>query len=268
MTDDPVEDPREELSRLTRGLRFAVARRSAFGRRRLPVPLPTVVLPSKAPPGPAAPAPSVGSAAPSGTLSPGDAPSLPDLESLRAAVATCTACGLHACRTQTVFSDGRGTSGVMFVGEAPGFHEDQQGVPFVGRSGQLLTDIIEKGMGLSREEVTIANVLKCRPPENRDPTSEEKKTCTPWLDRQIELVQPRILIALGRHAAGHLLGSEASLGRLRGRVHLRGSTKVVVTYHPSYLLRTPSDKAECWKDIQLAMAEIGLQPPARGRPSG
>ena len=190
--------------------------------------------------------------------------SAPDLESLRSAVAGCTACGLCATRTQTVFMDGRGPARVMFVGEAPGFHEDQAGVPFVGAAGQLLTDIIQKGMGLERSAVVIANVLKCRPPENRDPSPTEKRLCGAWLDRQIELVDPVVLIALGRHAAGHLLDQDAPIGRLRGRVWERGGRKVVATYHPAFLLRSPGMKKECWLDIQLAMRELGLSPPGRG----
>ena len=186
-----------------------------------------------------------------------------DLAQLREAVAGCTECGLCETRTQTVFSDGLGTRRLMFVGEAPGYHEDRQGVPFVGRAGQLLTDIIEKGMGLKREEVTIANVLKCRPPDNRDPSVAEKRVCTGWLDRQIELLDPEVIVALGGHAAGHLLSSEASIGRLRGRVHERAGRKVIATYHPAYLLRTPSMKKECWKDIQQVMRLLGLSPPAR-----
>ena len=161
--------------------------------------------------------------------------------------------------------DGQDKVRVLFVGEAPGFHEDQQGVPFVGKAGELLTDIIEKGMGLDRREVGIANVLKCRPPENRDPLPAEKRLCTTWLDRQIELADPEVLIALGRHAAGHLLENDSALARLRGRVWLRDGRKVIATYHPAYLLRSPSEKKECWKDIQIAMTELGLSPPSRGR---
>lgn len=186
-----------------------------------------------------------------------------DLGELARRVAACTACGLCATRKQTVFADGRARIPVMFVGEAPGEQEDLQGLPFVGRAGQLLTDIITKGMRLAREDVYIANVLKCRPPENRDPTELEKRLCTPWLDRQIELVDPKVIIPLGRHAAMHVLKVEASMGSLRGRVHLLGNRKVVPTYHPAYLLRDPSKKTECWKDIQLAMAELGLAPPAK-----
>ena len=138
-----------------------------------------------------------------------------DLASLREAVAACTACSLCRTRKQTVFMDGSGKVPVMFVGEAPGASEDEQGVPFVGRAGALLTDIITKGMGLRREDVVIANVLKCRPPDNRDPTDVEKTLCTPWLDRQIELIDPKVVIPLGGHASKHLLKSDSSLGGLR-----------------------------------------------------
>ncbi|MCI0372076.1 MAG: uracil-DNA glycosylase, partial [candidate division NC10 bacterium] len=185
-----------------------------------------------------------------------------DLEELRALVAGCTACALCQSRTQTVFADGSPRARVLFVGEAPGLHEDQQGLPFVGPAGKLLTDIVQKGMRLPRSEVYIANVLKCRPPENREPAPEETELCTPYLDRQIELVDPEIVIALGLHAAHHVLRTTAPLGRLRGRVHVSNGRKVVATYHPAYLLRNPNMKKACWEDIQLAMRELGL--PAGG----
>ncbi len=190
-----------------------------------------------------------------------------DLDALREAVARCTACELCQTRRQTVFSDGDGAAGVLFVGEAPGANEDEQGVPFVGAAGQLLTDIIHKGMKLDRQRTAIANVLKCRPPGNREPTDSEKALCTPWLDRQIELMAPRVVVALGRHAANHLLGyagaARRSLGSLRGQVYERRGAKVVVTFHPSNLLREPDNKKECWKDIQIAMRELGLPAPPR-----
>jgi DNA polymerase len=278
--DSPQERaaPGEELAALARGLRKHVERRMRSGVRRAALPA------GKAsPPRPAllarvepvAPArlpatagklfaaerlPSV-STSPIAEL----ARSAPDLETLRERVAACVACSLCKTRTQTVFSDGTGKSGVLFVGEAPGEQEDLRGVPFVGRAGQLLTDIIEKGMGLAREDVYICNVLKCRPPENRDPTIEEKELCTSWLDRQIELVRPRLVIALGRHAAGHLLSTQLSLGRLRGRIHDRSGCKVLVTYHPAYLLRSPGEKKECWKDIQIALQVLGLPVPRKGQ---
>ncbi|MEO6709961.1 MAG: uracil-DNA glycosylase [Planctomycetota bacterium] len=192
-----------------------------------------------------------------------------DLPSLRAAVAACTACSLCKTRTQTVFQDGTGKLPIMFVGEAPGANEDEQGIPFVGRAGALLNDIITKGMGVRREDVSIANVLKCRPPDNRDPSDVEKTLCTPWLDRQIELVDPKVLIPLGGHAAKHLLQNPtASLGSLRARVHERQGRKIVPTFHPAYLLRSPSEKSECWKDIQLAMKELAMPIPVRGGNSG
>jgi DNA polymerase len=185
------------------------------------------------------------------------------LGELRALVAECRACGLEKTRTQTVFADGREGARVLFVGEAPGENEDLTGVPFVGLAGQLLTDIIQKGMGLARSQVYIANILKCRPPDNRDPAPAEKALCTPYLDRQIELLDPELVIALGTHAAQHLLRSELSIGRLRGKVHQLGRRKLIATYHPAYLLRTPSAKKDCWQDIQLAMRELGIAPPPR-----
>lgn len=190
-----------------------------------------------------------------------------DLASLRIAVAECTACELCKTRQQTVFSDGDGSAGVLFVGEAPGQHEDEQGVPFVGAAGQLLSDIIHKGMRLERSRTAIVNVLKCRPPGNREPTDQEKALCTPWLDRQVELLAPRVVVALGRHAANHVLGyagaARRTLGSLRGQVHERGGRKVVATYHPSNLLREPDNKKECWKDIQIAMRELGVSTPVQ-----
>ena len=186
------------------------------------------------------------------------------LDELRAAVAACTACDLCKTRTQTVFMDGKGARRILFVGEAPGADEDRTGVPFVGRAGQLLTDIITKGMGLARDEVWIANVVKCRPPENREPTTAEKELCTPFLDRQVELMNPALILPLGRHAAMHVLGIEASMGAMRGQVHTRGGRPIVPTFHPAYLLRSPGEKKECWKDIQRAMDLLGLPVPGKG----
>jgi DNA polymerase len=181
------------------------------------------------------------------------------LELLSAQVAECRACELCEARTQTVFGEGAPTARIMFIGEAPGEEEDRQGRPFVGEAGQLLTDIITKGMKLRREDVYIANTLKCHPPEGRDPKPLEKALCAGWLERQIELVSPEVLIPLGRRASEHLLGKEGPMGSLRAQVHLVGGRKVIPTYHPAYLLRTPSEKKSCWADIQLAMAELGLE---------
>ncbi len=172
------------------------------------------------------------------------------LEELRREVAACTRCALHATRTQTVFADGPATAKLVFVGEAPGADEDREGVPFVGKAGQLLTAIIEKGMNLPRGEVYICNVLKCRPPNNRDPLPEEAACCEPYLARQLELLQPKVICALGRHAARLLLQTDESIGRLRGRWHFYRGIPVRVTYHPSYLLRTPEDKRKTWDDVR------------------
>ncbi|MBI1382786.1 MAG: uracil-DNA glycosylase [Planctomycetaceae bacterium] len=189
-----------------------------------------------------------------------------DLGALAQAVAGCTACGLCQTRTQTVFADGGPRARVLFVGEAPGADEDREGVPFVGRAGALLSDIIAKGMGLERSrDVYIANVLKCRPPDNRDPSPEERELCAPYLWRQIELVDPAVIVPLGRHAAQVVLGTDAPIGQLRGRVHRVAHRAVVPTFHPAYLLRTPAAKRETWADIRLAMAELGLQPPSAPR---
>lgn len=235
-----------------------------------PAPAAQTQPPAPAAPEPTASAPPAMPPPPAGVLSAdeiraraaavaGLAAAAPDLVALEAAVAGCTACGLCATRTKTVFQDGEGSRSVLFLGEAPGEQEDRTGVPFVGPAGQLLTDIIEKGMGLERREVSIANVLKCRPPGNRDPSPAEKAICKGWLRRQIELLDPRILVPLGKHASGTILRSEESMGRMRGR-HERGTRIVIPTYHPSYLLRTPAMKKETWKDVQLVMAELGLPP--------
>lgn len=192
------------------------------------------------------------------------APGIGSLEALESAVKSCRACTLCDSRTQTVFGDGRGTRRILFVGEAPGADEDASGVPFVGAAGKLLTDIITKGMGLAREDVYIANVLKCRPPGNRDPRPDEKALCTAWLDRQIELLDPAVIIPLGRHAASHLLDQDVPLGRLRGKVHEHRGRKIVPTYHPAYLLRSPAEKKKTWEDIQLAMAAADIPLPKKG----
>ena len=186
----------------------------------------------------------------------------PSLEALRACVADCTACGLASTRTQTVFGEGGGARRILFLGEAPGEEEDRTGRPIEGPAGSLLDDIITKGMGLTRDDVHIANVIKCRPPGSRDPLPEEKTQCAAWLERQIELLDPIVIIPLGRHAAGHLLGVDAPLGRLRGKIHEHHGRKVVPTFHPAYLLRSPQEKRRAWEDIQLAMSVAGL--PSKG----
>jgi len=177
---------------------------------------------------------------------------------LRRAVAACTRCSLHAGRMQTVFGVGNPAADWMIVGEAPGVEEDRRGEPFVGRAGQLLDEML-RAVGLSREGVFIANILKCRPPNNRDPAASEAEACRSYLERQIELVHPKIILAVGRIAAQQLLRSDQTVGRLRGRVHALANPEipVVVTYHPAYLLRTPTQKREAWKDLCLARRIIG-----------
>jgi DNA polymerase len=168
-------------------------------------------------------------------------------------VAGCQKCGLAATRTQTVFGVGDRAARWMIVGEAPGAEEDRQGEPFVGRAGQLLNSML-KAIGLSRGEVYIANVLKCRPPHNRDPAPGEVACCLPYLHRQVALIQPRLILCVGRIAAHNLLGTDLPLARLRGRVHSLEpfGVPVIVTYHPAYLLRSPGEKRKAWIDLKYA----------------
>jgi DNA polymerase len=186
------------------------------------------------------------------------------LAELAAQVAVCRKCPhLAASRKKTVFSDGSPTARLMFIGEAPGADEDRTGVPFVGRAGQLLTDMITKGMGLDRQDVYIANILKCRPPENRDPTPEESANCFPYLERQIEIVRPEFICLLGRIATTTLLNTALSMSRLRGRWHRVHGVPAIATYHPAYLLRNPAAKKDAWEDLQLLMRAMGLAIPKR-----
>jgi uracil-DNA glycosylase len=178
-------------------------------------------------------------------------------------IGDCTRCALHNGRHTIVFADGSPTARLMFVGEGPGADEDAQGLPFVGRAGQLLNNMIA-AMGLKREEVYIANVVKCRPPNNRTPEPAEANTCSPFLFRQIDVVRPEVIVALGATAATYLLGQRQPLAGLRGRVHAFRGARLIVTYHPAFLLRDPRQKKEAWADLQIAMRELGLQPPGRG----
>ena len=184
------------------------------------------------------------------------------LEVIRADLGDCTRCPLHTGRHKIVFGDGNPAARIFFVGEGPGADEDEQGIPFVGKAGQLLNNMIN-AMGLKREEVYIANVVKCRPPGNRAPEPDEANTCTPFLFRQIITVRPEIIVALGATAATYLLGHKQPLAGLRGRLHSWRGTKLVVTYHPAYLLRDPRQKKEAWADLQIAMRELGLKPPSK-----
>ena len=189
-----------------------------------------------------------------------------DWPELRARVAACTRCPLCATRTQTVFGVGNLQAEWLVVGEAPGADEDRQGEPFVGRAGQLLNSML-RAIGLAREQVYIANVLKCRPPGNRDPTAFEASECLPYLEQQIALLRPKLMLAVGRIAAQNLLRTEVTLGRLRQQVHRFGLSQVplVVTYHPAYLLRNPHAKPEVWADLKKVMAFLGLKPPKPGQ---
>ena len=175
-----------------------------------------------------------------------------DWERLRATVAGCNECELHSGRTQTVFGVGSSNAELLVIGEAPGAEEDRRGEPFVGRAGKLL-DAMLAAIDLSRDQVYIANILKCRPPRNRDPRPEESTACTPYLERQIALLQPKVILALGRIAAQWLLQSDSPIGRLRGRQFGLGNPEVplVASYHPAYLLRSPAQKARAWEDLQL-----------------
>jgi len=184
------------------------------------------------------------------------------LSALASRVAACTRCEeLARSRTQTVFGAGNPDARLVFMGEAPGYEEDQQGIPFVGRAGQLLTDIITKGMGLRREQVYILNTIKCRPPGNRTPLPHEVANCREYLEAQLAIIQPEFLCCLGAVAAQSLLGTTAPLGRLRGRFHQRGAIQVLCTYHPAYLLRYPEAKRDAWEDIQLLLKQMGLSIP-------
>ncbi len=171
-------------------------------------------------------------------------------EALRARVVGCTRCGLHEGRMQTVFGVGNPDARLMLIGEAPGAEEDRRGEPFVGRAGKLLDEML-RSLGLGRDDVFIANILKCRPPGNRDPRPEESAECRPYLRRQIALVRPRVILAVGRIAAQDLLESEEPIGRLRTRAHRfpEADIPVVVTYHPAYLLRSPTQKRKAWQDL-------------------
>lgn len=178
------------------------------------------------------------------------------LEDLREAIGDCRRCKLWSGRAHLVFGVGNPKARLMFIGEGPGRDEDLQGEPFVGRAGQLLTDIITKGMGLKREDVYIANVVKCRPPENRNPEPDEVASCEPFLKKQIDLVRPEIIIALGKFAVQTLLQSKVPITKLRGNWHSYHGIKLMPTFHPAYLLRNPGDKKLVWEDIKKVIKEM------------
>ena len=186
------------------------------------------------------------------------------LVAIQQEIGDCTRCPLaYAGRHTIVFGDGDANARLMFVGEGPGADEDASGVPFVGKAGQLLNNMIA-AMGLKREQVYIANIVKCRPPANRVPEPAEASTCEQFLLRQIDVIQPQVVVALGATAATYLLGVKQSLSSLRGKWHRCRGAKLAVTYHPAFLLRDPRQKGEAWKDLQMVMAELGLKAPAKG----
>jgi uracil-DNA glycosylase family 4 len=186
-------------------------------------------------------------------------------EALQVEVSGCTRCELSKTRTQTVFGVGNQRAELMVIGEAPGADEDLQGEPFVGRAGQLLNSML-RALGSPRETVYIANVLKCRPPGNRDPKPTEVACCLPYLQRQVDLIQPRLMLAVGRIAAQNLLATDTPIARLRGQVHRFGAraTPLIVTYHPAYLLRSPSEKRKSWGDLKFVRAEMSRLRTAAG----
>jgi DNA polymerase len=245
--------------------RLATDAATAVPGRPLP---PAIASPMPASPG-ARPAPPPGRSAPAepATVPTRDDIATLDWDALRGAVAACTACALCQGRTQTVFGVGHPSAHWMVVGEAPGEQEDRLGEPFVGKSGQLL-DAMLQSIGLTRaastpeRQVYIANTLKCRPPGNRNPQPQELVKCEPFLIRQVALVQPRIILAMGRFAVQSLLRSTEAIGRLRGRVHRYQGVPLIVTYHPAYLLRNPEDKARAWEDLCLALETLEAGPPA------
>jgi uracil-DNA glycosylase family 4 len=181
------------------------------------------------------------------------------LEAIRADIGDCTRCRLHLTRTKIVFGSGNPKAQLMFIGEGPGRDEDLSGEPFVGRAGKLLTQMIE-AMGLRRPEVYIANVVKCRPPENRQPEKDETATCSPFLLRQIDAIAPKVIVCLGSTAAQFILATPQSISRFRGEWFDYRGSRVLATYHPAYLLRNPNAKGDVWKDLQKVMAVLGLKP--------
>jgi DNA polymerase len=240
----------EELLLLTSSLRRHLQRGAQVGAR---------VARDNRSEGKASPGKSAGSSAGSSAelFSPG-APSLvaSNLEELRAAIGDCRRCKLCSGRTHLVFGVGNPRAKLMFVGEGPGRDEDLQGEPFVGRAGQLLTDIITKGIGLRREDVYIANVVKCRPPDNRNPEPDEVLACEPFLKKQIELISPEIIVGLGKFAVQTLLQTKMPITKLRGNWHTYQGIKLMPTFHPAYLLRNPADKKLVWEDIKKVIKEM------------
>jgi DNA polymerase len=185
------------------------------------------------------------------------------LEAIREEIGDCTRCKLHRGRKNIVFGEGDPKAVIVFVGEGPGFEEDQQGRPFVGEAGQLLTDIIEKGMKIKRAEVYICNIVKCRPPGNRNPEPDEVETCIGFVKQQIRAINPKVIVTLGNVPTQNLLGTKQGITKLRGTWQSYEGIPVMPTFHPAYLLRSPSEKKKVWEDIQLVMAKLGMTIPEK-----
>jgi DNA polymerase len=278
----PEQDPRDELAALSTALRAhlelaglsgavglpAASRELAEARATVSAASPVAPVDARMPGVEAASARETAPATPSAPPAP---PALrivgqdatARLRVLATEVATCTRCRLHETRTQTVFSRGNGSSGLCFVGEGPGAEEDAQGEPFVGAAGQLLDRMII-AMGLTRDEVYVCNIVKCRPPKNRKPETDEMTSCRPYVEEQIALLEPKVIVALGATAVQGLLGVGGGITRLRGTWRLyKGEVAVMPTFHPAYLLRTPEAKREVWQDLQEVLRHMGRTVPAR-----
>jgi uracil-DNA glycosylase family 4 len=260
---DYVEQIREEgLEGLSGSVASATLQKAATTRESAVAPLPP---PSPSPPLAASTADALKNPAPTElTYKYPGLEKTADLAALREFVGECTRCKLAPMRTNLVFGVGNPQADLMFVGEAPGADEDLRGEPFVGRAGQLLTDIIERGMGMTRAEVYICNVIKCRPPENRNPEADEVAACEPFLFRQIDLVRPQVIVGLGTFAVQAVLKIKTPISKLRGNWHEVRGIKMMPTFHPAYLLRNPSDKRLVWSDIQQVMKALGRPIPDRG----
>lgn len=282
-----LEDPRAELRLLTEALRAHAEWQRSCGALELPAaeggaeppawaePLPIAPPPAaRAPAAPNPPAPTpLRAASPSPVAPPAAAAEVAALSSqerltrltvLGESIKGCTRCVLHEARTQTVFARGNGSSGLCFVGEGPGADEDKQGFPFVGAAGQLLDRMIA-AMGIARDDVYVCNIVKCRPPKNRAPEPEEMSACMPYLTEQLALVEPQVIVALGKTAVQGLFGTAEGITRIRGRWRLyQGRIAVMPTFHPAYLLRNPAAKRDVWTDLQAVLKHMGRTVPGKG----
>ena len=246
------------MTKVPDDVRLDLRERARYFAELTDVGVPRIAMAAPASPAASAPRPAPAPSAP--VLSPEGAP-LRDLEAVRDWVGDCQRCKLAGGRKTIVFGQGNPRARLMFVGEAPGADEDEQGLAFVGRAGQLLTDIIEKGLKMPRADVFIANVLKCRPPQNRNPEPDEILACQPFLEKQIALIRPRVLVGLGKFSAQWLFKSMEPIGRLRGRVGDYDGIKVIPTFHPAFLLRNPSAKKDVWEDMKVVLRLLAEDEP-------